>query len=242
LCEQYIRPGLYELRQDELEEEEEARARLKENPKLAKKLGRYIGPHTKTKALIEELKKDQGWSEAHPGEPPIKRLFKPTSHFLVSANHSSSVIFSSWTTHLDLIQIALENSGFRYTRLDGRMNRPNRGVALETFAKDPSVPIMLISIAAGGLGLNLTTANKVYVMEPQFNPASEAQAVDRVHRLGQKREVFITRYIMENSFEEKMLELQRKKKDLADLSMGREKITKAEAARRRLEDLRSLFR
>ncbi|KAF2502993.1 hypothetical protein BU16DRAFT_449792 [Lophium mytilinum] len=225
LCEQHVRIGLFELKQKDWDTHEEALERVKENPRLAKKMGRYIGPHTKTKALLEELKKDQEWSEAHPNEPPLK-----------------SVIFSSWTTHLDLIQIALENHGFHYTRLDGRMNRPARGVALKTFATDPEVPIMLVSIAAGGLGLNLTTANKVYVMEPQFNPAAEAQAVDRVHRLGQKREVFITRYIMDNSFEEKMLELQRKKRDLADLSMGREKITKAEAARRRLEDLRSLFR
>ncbi|OCK82369.1 hypothetical protein K432DRAFT_380483 [Lepidopterella palustris CBS 459.81] len=224
-CEQYVRNDLFELKEDELEADEEARARLRDNPKMAKKLGRYIGPHTKTKALLESLTTDRAWSAAHPEERPIK-----------------SVIFSSWTTHLDLIQIALDNAGFKYTRLDGRMARLARSTALQVFAKDPNVPIILVSIAAGGLGLNLTTANKVYVMEPQFNPAAEAQAVDRVHRLGQKREVFITRFIMEHSFEEKMLELQRKKKALADLSMGREKISKAEAARQRLEDLRSLFR
>jgi len=73
LCDQYVRIGLFELKQDELEKDEEARARLRENPKLAKKMGRYIGPHTKTKALIEELQKDHDWSEAHPEEPPIKR-------------------------------------------------------------------------------------------------------------------------------------------------------------------------
>ena len=91
----------------------------------------------------------------------------------------------------------------------------------------------------------LTTANKVYVMEPQYNPAAEAQAVDRVHRLGQKRPVETTRYIINNSFEEKMLELQDKKKKLASLSMDsevRKTIDKAEAARKRLEDIRSLFR
>ena len=154
----------------------------------------------------------------------------------------NSVVFSAWTTHLDLIQIALDAAGFTYTRLDGRLSRAARGTALHAFATDRSVPIILVSIAAGGLGLNLTTASKVYVMEPQFNPAAEAQAVDRVHRLGQKREVVITRFIMEKSFEEKMLELQRKKRVLADLSMGREKINKAEAAKKRLEDLRSLFR
>ncbi len=81
-----------------------------------------------------------------------------------------------------------------------------------------------MSITAGGVGLNLTSANSVYVMEPQFNPAAEAQAVDRVHRLGQTREVRTVRYIMKGSFEEKMLELQDKKMKLASLSMdGRDK-------------------
>lgn len=123
------------------------------------------------------------------------------------------------------------------------MSRTQRRTALDVFQNDRDVPIILISIGAGGLGLNLTTGSKVYVMEPQYNPAAEAQAVDRVHRLGQKREVTITRYIMEDSFEEKMLELQQKKVQLADLSMNRNvKLDKAEAARKRLEDLKSLFR
>lgn len=122
------------------------------------------------------------------------------------------------------------------------MDRKARTRALEAFANDPSIHVILVSIGAGGLGLNLTTANKVYVMEPQFNPASEAQAVDRVHRLGQKRPVTIMRFIMEDSFEEKMLELQRKKKALADLTMAREKVSKEQMAKQRLEDLRSLFR
>lgn len=154
-----------------------------------------------------------------------------------------SVIFSGWTSHLDLIQIALEDNNFQYTRLDGRMSRTQRRTALDVFQNDKDVPIILISIGAGGLGLNLTTGSKVYVMEPQYNPAAEAQAVDRVHRLGQTREVTITRFIMEDSFEEKMLELQQKKVQLADLSMNRNvKLDKAEAARKRLEDLKSLFR
>jgi SNF2 family DNA or RNA helicase len=122
------------------------------------------------------------------------------------------------------------------------MDRKARDRALLQFANDPTVPIILVSIGAGGLGLNLTVANKAYVMEPQFNPAAEAQAVDRVHRLGQTRPVTIMRFIMENSFEEKMLELQRKKKALADLTMAREKASKEQLAKQKLEDLRSLFR
>jgi SNF2 family DNA or RNA helicase len=127
-------------------------------------------------------------------------------------------------------------------RLDGRMSRDARDKSMATFRADPSIRVLLVSIGAGGLGLNLTTANKVFMMEPQFNPAAEAQAVDRVHRLGQDREVTIKRFIMDKSFEEKMLVLQGKKKALADLTMAREKRTKGEATKQRLEELRSLFR
>lgn len=155
---------------------------------------------------------------------------------------SSSVVFSSWTTHLDLIEIALKNHSHTYVRLDGRMSRDGRDKAMRTFREDPRIRVMLVSIGAGGLGLNLTTANKVFMMEPQFNPAAEAQAVDRVHRLGQDREVTIKRFIMDSSFEEKMLVLQDKKKALADLTMSREKKSKAEGTKQRLEELRSLFR
>lgn len=122
------------------------------------------------------------------------------------------------------------------------MTRDARDKSMRVFREDPTIRVMLVSIGAGGLGLNLTTANKVFMMEPQFNPAAEAQAVDRVHRLGQDREVTIKRYIMEKSFEEKMLVLQGKKKALADLTMAREKRTKGEDSKRRLEELKSLFR
>ncbi|KAF2639682.1 DNA repair protein rad5 [Massarina eburnea CBS 473.64] len=224
-CSTRIRPHPFQLSKEDFNTYLEERDRNRRNPKLAKKMNGYTGPSTKTKALLEDLHAHKAWSEDHPDEPPIK-----------------SVVFSTWTTHLDLIQLALENERFKYVRLDGRMPREARNRSLTTFDHDNSVHIILVSIGAGGLGLNLTKANKAFVMEPQFNPAAEAQAVDRVHRLGQTREVDIKRFIMENSFEEKMLELQRKKKALADLTMAREKGTKEQAARQRLEDLRSLFK
>jgi SNF2 family DNA or RNA helicase len=119
------------------------------------------------------------------------------------------------------------------------MTREARDRSMSKLKLDPSVTVMLVSIGAGGLGLNLTTANKVFMMEPQFNPAAEAQAVDRVHRLGQDREVTIKRFIMDKSFEEKMLVLQEKKKALAALTMERKK---GVGGREKLEELRSLFR
>lgn len=225
-CNQYMRVSFFELTKDGIESAEEAQERAREDPKHAKIMGRYGGPHTKTKALLEALGQSKMESQdLPPGEAPIK-----------------SVVFSGWTSHLDLIQIALQEHRIRYVRLDGKKTRKERAAALDSFRDDPNVTLILISIGAGGLGLNLTTGSKVYVMEPQFNPAAEAQAVDRVHRLGQTREVTITRYIMEGSFEEKMLALQKKKQRLADLSMNRGKLDKAEAAKQRLEELRSLFK
>ena len=225
-CEQILRTSFFELTKDGIDKAEEARAQAKENPRQAKIMGRYGGPHTKVRALQEELRQTEVESQGLlPDEKPIK-----------------SVVFSGWTANLDLIQMALEDNNVKFVRLDGKMGRKNRQNSIDAFRDDPTICVILISIMAGGLGLNLTAGSKVYVMEPQFNPAAEAQAVDRVHRLGQTREVFTCRFIMENSFEEKMLDLQRKKQNLADLSMNRGRIDKAEAAKRKLDELKSLFR
>ncbi|KAF2999031.1 hypothetical protein E8E13_008323 [Curvularia kusanoi] len=223
-CDDKVKPSLFELTRDGYQKFYEEREQMRKDPKLSKKINKYSGPHTKTQALLNDLNEFDQWSKDNPDERPIK-----------------SVVFSTWTTHLDLIEIALKNHSHTYVRLDGRMSRDARDKSMRVFREDPAIRVMLVSIGAGGLGLNLTTANKVFMMEPQFNPAAEAQAVDRVHRLGQDREVTIKRFIMENSFEEKMLVLQRKKKDLADLTMSRGR-KKGEDSKKRLEELRSLFR
>ncbi|KAI9663211.1 MAG: hypothetical protein M1821_008259 [Bathelium mastoideum] len=230
ICKDYVRANFFALNESAIAQYEETEARLRSDPRLAKRVGRYSGPSTKTKVLLEELDKARLWSIAHPNEAPIK-----------------SVIFSGWTNHLDLIQIALEERGYTYVRLDGRMQRKQRAISLATFRDDPSVHIILVSIGAGGLGLNLTSASQAFVMEPQFNPAAEAQAVDRIHRLGQKRPVTIVRFIMRNSFEEKMRELQEKKMRIADLTLMGESEGKGGAVGKRargrvmVEELKALF-
>ncbi|PQE21411.1 SNF2 family domain-containing protein [Rutstroemia sp. NJR-2017a BBW] len=227
-CHQHISLTYFPLKQGGVDDDEDSRIKAKDSGKQIRDLSNYSGPHTKTKALLDDLMRSKQESEKMPNEPPIK-----------------SVVFSGWTSHLDLIQLALSHHSIPYTRLDGKMSRTARGAAMAQFRDDPSILVILVSITAGGLGLNLTSANKVYVMEPQYNPAAEAQAVDRVHRLGQKREVQTVRYIMKDSFEEKMLDIQDKKKKLASLSMDGQaggKLDKKEAARRRLEELKDLFR
>ncbi|GJC79280.1 DNA repair protein RAD5A [Colletotrichum liriopes] len=227
ICSTVIKPAYVDIRRSRVKVEHEGPAKDKTSTSGRKSFGKYSGPHTKTRALVEDLLKSKADSDASPHEPPYK-----------------SVVFSTWTSHLDLIQMALDNVGIKYVRLDGSMTRVARTQAMDNFREDNSVHVILVSITAGGLGLNLTAGSNVYVMEPQYNPAAEAQAIDRVHRLGQKRPVRTVRYIMRNSFEEKMLELQEKKNKLASLSMDRKDrvFDKSEAARQRLQDLRSLFK
>lgn len=226
VCNSYVRFEFVQLHRRDVDAEHDGPPKSHVKT-YKKKFDNYSGPHTKTKALVEDLLKSKAESEANPSEPPIK-----------------SVVFSGWTSHLDLVQMALNANGISFTRLDGGMSRTARTAAMDRFRADNSIHVILVSIMAGGLGLNLTSGSNVYVMEPQYNPAAEAQAIDRVHRLGQKRPVRTTRYIMRDSFEEKMLQLQDKKKQLASLSMdGQSKaLDKGEAAVKKLADLRSLFK
>ncbi|CAH0015544.1 unnamed protein product [Clonostachys rhizophaga] len=226
VCRSHVKFEFVQLHRRDVDAEHDGPAKSQAKG-TKKKLDNYSGPHTKTKALIEDLLKSKAESEANPQEPPFK-----------------SVVFSAWTSHLDLIEISLRSVGITFTRLDGTMSRTARTAAMDSFRDDNNVHVILVSIMAGGLGLNLTSGNNVYVMEPQYNPAAEAQAIDRVHRLGQKRPVRTVRYIIQDSFEEKMLELQDKKKRLASLSMdGQSKtLDKREAAMQKLKDIRSLFK
>lgn len=202
-------------------------ARAKQSRKQAKVLGEYEGPHTKTNALLSHLLSTAEASAQLPeSEPPLK-----------------SVVFSAWTSHLDLIEIALRDRGLTgYTRLDGTMTLAARNKALDAFRDDNNITILLATIGSGGVGLNLTAASHVYVMEPQYNPAAVAQAIDRVHRLGQTREVTTVQFIMKESIEEKIAELAKKKQQLADMSLSRGKLDKSEVQEKRMREYRSLFK
>ncbi|KAH7150358.1 SNF2 family N-terminal domain-containing protein [Dactylonectria estremocensis] len=113
----------------------------------------------------------------------------------------NSVIFSYWTKMLDLIGAALGDKDLKFCRIDGQSSMSQRKQALETFSSDPECNIMLASIGAAGEGIDLTAANSVHIIEPQWNPMAEAQAVDRVHRIGQQQDVEVVRYIVNGSIE-----------------------------------------
>ena len=125
-----------------------------------------------------------------------------------------ALVFSQFTSMLDIIKMRLDEDGVVYECLDGRTH--NRSRAVERFQNDPDCRIFLISLKAGGLGLNLTAAEYVFLLDPWWNPAAEAQAIDRTHRIGQTRAVFAYRLIARDTVEEKVLELQNSKRQLAD--------------------------
>lgn len=100
------------------------------------------------------------------------------------------------------------------------MNRASRHEAMTAFRVDPHVTVFLISLKAGGVGLNLTSGSRVFILEPYWNPATESQAIDRVHRLGQTRPVKAVHLIVKNSIEERMLALQKHKMELARLTFN----------------------
>ncbi|KAE8247792.1 hypothetical protein A4X06_0g4189 [Tilletia controversa] len=175
--------------------------------------------------------------------PPLSELDDDAAEEARKADPVKSVVFSQWTRMLDRIGKALEKKGIRYARLDGTMTRVQRSKALEQFKLDPKFEVLLISLRAGGFGLNLVSACRAYLIDPYWNPAVENQGLDRIYRLGQRRPVVLTRFIMKKSIEENMLELQRRKMELAE-QVGKRRGPQSAAERReeRERDLRTLLR
>ncbi|XP_042482056.1 putative SWI/SNF-related matrix-associated actin-dependent regulator of chromatin subfamily A member 3-like 1 [Macadamia integrifolia] len=138
---------------------------------------------------------------------------------------TKSVVFSQFRKMLILLEKPLKSAGFNFLRLDGSMSAKRRANVIQEFGdSSPGTPtILLASLKASGAGINLTAASRVYLVEPWWNPAVEEQAMDRVHRIGQKEDVKIVRLITRNSIEEKILELQERKKTLAREAFGRKR-------------------
>jgi SNF2 family DNA or RNA helicase len=128
------------------------------------------------------------------------------------AEHHRILVFSQFVTMLDLIKKRLEDRGIRYEYLTGQTRK--RAEVVESFQNNKDIPVFLISLKAGGTGLNLTEADYVYLVDPWWNPAVENQAIDRAYRIGQHKNVMAVRLICPNTIEEKIMKLQAIKKDL----------------------------
>jgi SNF2 family DNA or RNA helicase len=119
---------------------------------------------------------------------------------------------------LALVRGRLDADGCAYEYLDGKTR--DRQARVDRFQSDPACPVFLVSLKAGGVGLNLTAAEYVFLLDPWWNPAVEAQAVDRTHRIGQTRPVFAYRLVARDTVEEKVIALQQQKRELADAIIG----------------------
>jgi len=131
-----------------------------------------------------------------------------------------ALVFSQFVSMLALLKEKLNGEGIRYCYLDG--STTDRGAVVERFQNDAAIPVFLISLKAGGSGLNLTGADTVIHFDPWWNPAVEAQATDRAHRIGQTKVVTSYKLIARDTVEEKILALQNRKRDIIQSAIGGE--------------------
>ncbi|MCS6822809.1 MAG: SNF2-related protein [Cytophagaceae bacterium] len=156
-------------------------------------------------------------------------------HTALAKNHKI-LLFSQFVKHLNILRKQFEDLNLPYAYLDGRTK--DREEQVEKFQNNDNIRLFLISLKAGGVGLNLTSADYVFILDPWWNPAIEAQAIDRAYRIGQKNTVFTYKFITQNSVEEKILNLQRHKQKLAsDLITTEESFVKNLSK----EDIVSIF-
>jgi superfamily II DNA or RNA helicase len=134
------------------------------------------------------------------------------------AGGHKALVFSQWTSLLDLVEPHLQRASIGFTRLDGSTR--DREAVVRTFQAEDGPPVLLVSLKAGGTGLNLTAADHVYLLDPWWNPAVEDQAADRAHRIGQSRAVLVHRLVAEGTVEEAVVQLQRAKRGMADAALG----------------------
>ncbi|XP_010003057.1 PREDICTED: helicase-like transcription factor [Chaetura pelagica] len=153
------------------------------------------------------------------------------------------LVVSQFTTFLSLIENPLKELGFAFTRLDGSMTQKKRVEAIQCFQSSQagSPTVMLLSLKAGGVGLNLTAASRVFLMDPAWNPAAEDQCFDRCHRLGQKHNVVITKFIVKDSVEENMLKIQNKKRKLAAGAFATKKPSASEVKQTKINEIKALI-
>jgi SNF2 family DNA or RNA helicase len=142
-------------------------------------------------------------------------------------------VFSQFTSFLDIVKKRLEEQRLAYEYLDGKTR--DREARVRRFQEDGNCRLFLVSLKAGGVGLNLTAAGYVFLLDPWWNPAIEAQAIDRTHRIGQSRNVFAYRLIARDTVEEKILDLQKAKCELANAIITSDNSVLAGLTREHLE-------
>jgi DNA repair protein RAD16 len=174
------------------------------------------------------------WRSSTKIEALVEELYK-----LRSDRHTiKSIVFSQFTSMLDLIEWRLKRAGFQTVKLQGSMSPQQRDNTIKYFMENTLVEVFLVSLKAGGVALNLCEASQVFLMDPWWNPSVEWQSMDRVHRIGQKRPIRITRFCIEDSIELKIIELQEKKATMIHATINHDD---AAVSRLTPDDLQFLF-
>ncbi|KAK6456101.1 SNF2 family N-terminal domain-containing protein [Scheffersomyces xylosifermentans] len=174
------------------------------------------------------------WRSSTKIEALVEELYK-----LRSDKHTiKSIVFSQFTSMLDLIEWRLKRAGFQTVKLQGSMSPQQRDNTIKYFMDNTEVEVFLVSLKAGGVALNLCEASQVFLMDPWWNPSVEWQSMDRVHRIGQKRPIRITRFCIEDSIESKIIELQEKKANMIHATINSDD---AAVSRLTPDDLQFLF-
>ncbi len=151
------------------------------------------------------------------GSAKLDRLLDDLTQVIAEGHRA--LVFSQFTRYLKRVRARLDDAGIGHSYLDGRTRKRDEAIAR---FKDGEVPVFVVSLKAGGFGLNLTEADYCFVLDPWWNPAVETQAVDRTHRIGQQNPVMVYRYVSTGTIEEKVIELQARKADLFATVMDNE--------------------
>nr|GEU68872.1 helicase, C-terminal [Tanacetum cinerariifolium] len=173
---------------------------------------------------------DKNWVESS----KVSALLRELESFRSSG--AKSIVFSQWTAFLDLLQIPLSRNNISFLRLDGTLNQQQREKVIKQFSEDSDILVLLMSLKAGGVGINLTAASNAFVMDPWWNPAVEEQAVMRIHRIRQTKSVSINRFIVKGTVEQRMEAVQARKQRMISGALTDQEVRSA-----RIEELKMLF-
>ncbi|KAH0563005.1 hypothetical protein GP486_002425 [Trichoglossum hirsutum] len=188
----------------------------------------------KKSSIINRIKMEN-WTSSTKIEMLVYDLYKLRS----SKQTHKSIVFSQFTSMLQLIEWRLHRAGFKTVMLDGAMTPAQRASSIKYFMENVDVEVFLVSLKAGGVALNLTEASRVFIVDPWWNPAAEWQSADRCHRIGQRRPCIITRLCIEDSVESRMVLLQEKKANMINGTMNADQKAMEKLT---AEDMEFLFR
>jgi DNA repair protein RAD16 len=194
---------------EEGDDDDAAGAQVPESPEAA------LAQRPQPRSILQRIKTAEFKTSTK-----IEALLQEVQQMTQKSGSSKALVFSQFVNFLELIEWRLKREGVAAAKLLGTMPITSRNNIILSFMSDPNLKVLLISLKAGGEGLNLQAADHIFLMDPWWNPASELQAIQRAHRIGQTRPVKAVRFVMADTIEEKIIELQNKKQSVFDCTVG----------------------